>query len=132
MQETGLDNAEVIAWICFGLGAIVLLVGLYIGLVTAPAKAQESSKEKLDEAKASIAETTATLEAATAGGAETAVPGAAESAKETAQAAKSALEQVGGVVGSLPEHQRFPGMLVLIGAVLMSVGTIQFGGTSIF
>jgi hypothetical protein len=131
MQNTGLDNAEAIAWICFILGALVLLVGLYIGLVTAPAKAAEATKQKIDEAKANIAQTTETLEAATSG-AEAAAVGAAESAKQTAEAAKSALEQVGGLVGSLPEHQRFPGMLVLIGAVLMSVGTIQFGGTSIF
>ena len=130
MENTGLDNAEVVAWICFVLGAIVLLAGIYIGVRTAPAKAAEETKRKIEEAKANIAETQAALEAASSG-AESA-PLAAASAKETAEAAKSALEQVGGMVGSLPEHQRFPGMLVLMGAVLMSVGTIQFGGTSIF
>lgn len=133
MENSGLDNAEAIAWICFVLGGLVLLVGLFIGLVTAPKKAEAETKQKIEEAKAKLDQTTAQLEAATAGGLEAGgATGAAATATATAEAAKSALEQVGGIVGSLPEQQRFAGMLVLIGAVLMSVGTIQFGGTSIF
>lgn len=131
MENGGLDNAEAIAWICFILGAIVLLVGLYIGLKIAPEKAAKENKEKIDEAKAKLEETRTQLQAATSGNLE---GGAAAGAAATAnaEAAKSALEQVGSIVGSLPEHQRFPGMLILVGAVLMGVGTIQFGGTSIF
>ena len=53
-------------------------------------------------------------------------------AKGKTEAAKSALEQVGSIVASLPENLRFAGLLVLVGAVLMSVATIQFGGTSLF
>lgn len=133
METGGLDNAEAIAWICFVLGGVVLLVGLYIGLITAPRKAEEASKEKIDEAKAKLEEATAHLQRASTGDPGTrAALDTTTSATAAAEAAKSALEQVGGIVGSLPEHQRFPGMLVLVGAVLMGVGTIQFGGTSIF
>ena len=127
-------NAEAIAWICFILGGIVLLVGLFIGLVAAPKKAEEGNKADLDEAKKKAAETTSELKGLTtagaleSGGAAEAVEKATEKAEET----QSILEGIGSLVGSLPEHQRFPGMLVLVGAVLMSVGTIQFGGTSIF
>lgn len=133
MENGGLDNAELVAWLCFGLGAIVLLVGLYLGMKKAPEKAEEENKQKIEEAKAKLDETTSQLRAATsrnlAGGD---AAGAAETATAKAEEAKSALEQVGSIVGSLPEHQRFPGMLVLVGAVLMGVGTIQFGGTAIF
>jgi type II secretory pathway component PulM len=133
MENGGLDNAEAIAWICFVLGAILLLVGVYIGVITAPKKVAEENKQKIDEAKTKLAETTTQLQAATSGSLESgAAANVAASATATAEAAKSALEQVGGIVGSLPEHQRFPGMLVVIGAVLTSVGTVQFGGTSIF
>ncbi len=131
MENGGLDNAEVIAWICFILGAAVLLVGLYIGLKIAPEKAEEENKAKIDEAKAKLEETRTQLQTATSGNLEGgAAAGAAAAA--TTEAAKSALDQVGSIVGSLPERQRFPGMLILVGAVLMGVGTIQFGGTSIF
>jgi hypothetical protein len=133
MENGALDNAEAIAWLCFVLGAIVLIVGLYIGLKTAPEKVEKENKQKLDEAKTKLEETTSQLKAATSGNLEGgAAAGAAATATEKAEEAKSALEQVGGIVGSLPEHQRFPGMLVLVGTVLMGVGTIQFGGTAIF
>lgn len=133
MDKGGLNNAEVIAWICFLLGATLLLAGLYIGVITAPRKAEEENKQKIDEAKTKLAETTTQLQAATSGNLESAsAANVATTAAASAEAAKSALEQVGGIVGSLPAYQRFPGLLVLVGAVLMSVGTIQFGGTSIF
>jgi hypothetical protein len=130
MANGGLDNAEAVAWLCFVLGAIVLLVGLYLGLKTAPEKAEKENKQKIDQAKAKIEETTSQLKAASSGTLE--AGGATATATAAAEEAKSALEQVGSIVGSLPEHQRFPGMLVLVGAVLMGVGTIQFGGTAIF
>ena len=56
----------------------------------------------------------------------------ATEAASSAEAAASALEQVAGIVGSLPERVRFAGLLVLVGTVLVSVATIQFGGTSLF
>jgi len=50
----------------------------------------------------------------------------------SADAAKSALEQVQGIVGALPENLRFAGLLVLIGTLLISVATVQFGHISLF
>ena len=133
-----LKNADVVAWISFGLGVAVLIAGVVVGLVTSLKKAPEATKQKIDEAKDKIDETKSNLAAAQAqagaGGAAAAAgaPAAADAAATSADAAKTALEQVGDIVGSLPENLRFAGLLVLIGAVLMSVATIQFGGTSIF
>ena len=45
---------------------------------------------------------------------------------------KSALDEVSGIVAALPENLRFAGLLILVGAALMSVATVQFGGHSIF
>jgi ABC-type transport system involved in cytochrome bd biosynthesis fused ATPase/permease subunit len=133
MDNNSLNNAELVAWICFALGVIVLLVGLYLGLKVAPEKAKEENKQKLDEAKAKLAESTTQLKAAASGDLEAGkAAGVAASATAAAEQAKSALEQIGGIVGSLPEQQRFPGMLVLVGTVLIGVGTIQFGGTTLF
>jgi hypothetical protein len=128
------SNAEAIAWICFILGALVLVVGLYIGIISAPKKAEEENQKKLDEAKKTAAETTSQLKTLTTPGALESgdAAGVAADATEKAEKTESLLDGIGSLVGSLPEHQRFPGMLVLVGAVLMSVGTIQFGGTSIF
>jgi hypothetical protein len=133
VESGGLDNAEVVAWLCFVLGAIVLLVGLYLGLKTAPEKAAKQKDEKLKEARANLEETTSLLKTAASGNLEGGdAANTAEVAATKVEEAKSALEQVGSIIGSLPEHERFPGMLILVGAVLMSVGTIQFGGTAIF
>ena len=137
MENGALANAETVAWVCFILGAVVVLVGLYLGIVAAPQKAGEETKKKLEEAKAKMEETTAHLERATARGrgddaAAAEAADATETAKETTEQAKSLLDGIGEAVGSLPEHQRFPGLLVLVGTALMGVATIQFGGTSIF
>ena len=135
MVLAALKNADAVAWISFGLGVVVLLAGAIVGLLTSLKTAPEKAKEKIDEAKSKLDETKSNLAAATGpeGVAAGAGGGAATDAAATsADAAKSALEQVGDIVGSLPENLRFAGLLVLIGAVLMSVATIQFGGTSIF
>lgn len=70
--------------------------------------------------------------ASTPGFESTAAAGTAQEASASAAAAKSAIEQVQGIVGSLPVNVRFAGLLVLVGAVLMSVATIEFGGVSLF
>jgi hypothetical protein len=97
-----LSDLEASAWISFILGGILLLGGIAYGVFRAPTKAKE------DQAKVKEA-----LDAA---------------AKQNATAA----EQISGLVASLPEYQRFPGVVVLLGAALMGVGTVQFGGTSLF
>ena len=62
----------------------------------------------------------------------TADESAAASAQTTAAEAKNTLEEIGGIVGALPENLRFAGLLILVGTVLMSVATVQFGGHSLF
>jgi hypothetical protein len=42
------------------------------------------------------------------------------------------LSKCKGSLPPLPENLRFSGMLVLVGAVLISIATIQFGGVSLF
>jgi hypothetical protein len=116
---------EIVAssWILFVLGGSVLLLGLYLGTIAAPAKAKED-KAKLAAAKAE--HHAAALKMQAAGGENQGV-----AAMAVAQS-KTAAEQIGSIVGSLPEYQRFPGLLVLLGAAMMGVATIQFGGTSLF
>jgi multidrug resistance efflux pump len=127
------------------VGIVVLACGLLLGLWTslkrAPAKAADA-KAKLDDAKAKISEAQAQIEQTSdemrRGGLEdftTAAPGATEAlnaAGQSAEGAKSAFEQVEGIVASLPQNLRFAGMLVLVGTVLIGVATIQFGGVSLF
>jgi hypothetical protein len=141
----GVAQADAVGWACFVVGISVLLTGVAVGLSTslkrAPKKAEEA-KAKLEQARAKIQEarghiqrtTTAVAESGrespTVGAAE--ANAAAEAAGESTAAAQTALEQVQGIVASLPENLRFAGLLVLVGTVLMGVATVQFGGVSLF
>jgi hypothetical protein len=126
MEYLAVTNAEAIGWLCFIVGTLLLLLGAAIGVVTSLRGANEKieqAKQKIDDVKSQM------RVAATPGLESTAAAGAASA---SADAAKSALEQVEGIIGSLPVNLRFAGVLVLIGAVLVSVATIQFGGVSLF
>lgn len=129
-------QADAVGWICLLVGIAVLGAGVWIGFRTGVTQAPEKAKEKLAEASQKIDEAKEHIErttAATEGGLESAGPAeAGAAAGSSADAAKSALEQVQGIIGALPENLRFAGVLVLVGTVLMSVATIQFGGTSLF
>jgi hypothetical protein len=138
-------QADAVAWICFGVGIVVLLIGVVIGLWTSlarPSKKTEEAIAKLDEAKARIGEAQAHIERTTSAAASADLEGfnatapnmteSVEAAGESTEAAGTALEQVESIVGSLPENLRFAGLLVLVGTVLMGVATIQFGGVSLF
>jgi hypothetical protein len=132
MPIAALKNPEVVAWACFVLGIAVMIVGVLDGLVAAPAKAKKD-KELVDKTKAEAEKLEARQEETRVrrlNGDLTAADAEAEVA--TSKAKSSVFESVGTIVASLPEYQRFPGMLVLLGVVLMGVATIQFGGTSIF
>ena len=64
-----------------------------------------------------------------------ATPAATEAltvAGQSTEGAKTAFEQVEGIVASLPQNLRFAGLLVLVGTALIGVATIQFGGVSLF
>jgi hypothetical protein len=129
------SNVEVVAWICFGVGVVILTAGVVIGLVlsfkeTPKGVTAKDAKAKVEEALTKVQE----LKTSAVANANTAAvdQAAAADADKKGNAAESALEQIGSILGSLPENLRFSGLLVLIGAVLMSVGTIQFGGHPLF
>jgi hypothetical protein len=126
-------NAELVAWICFVAGVVLLLAGVVIGLYLTFAKAKrdvEEVKKKVEEAKSHVDDLRASAVSGSRRG--EADEETASTATAQAEAAKSTLEEISGIIGSLPENLRFAGLLVLVGVVLMSVATVQFGGHSIF
>jgi hypothetical protein len=145
VKVVAFTQADAAAWICFGVGLVVLFGGAVIGLWTslkrAPAKAADANA-KLDDAKAKIAQAKSQIEQTSSEmrrgsleGFTAAVPGATEAlnaAGASAEGAKTAFEQVEGIVASLPQNLRFAGLLVLVGSILIGVATIQFGGVSLF
>jgi hypothetical protein len=123
-------SAEIVAWSCFFVGAVLLFAGVAIGLALSFRKQARDVKEKVDEALDKVEEL---KDMATSGWMKaTADEGAAASAETKAAEAKSTLQEIGGIVASLPENLRFAGLLVLVGTALMSVATVQFGGHSLF
>ena len=146
-----LGHAEPVAWFTLVVGILVMLGGvfggLHISLTKAPSsQSAETAKRQVEEAVSKIEVTEQHLEAARSelevigssalesGGQPDVSPATSATVEATAsaQSAKSALEQIQGIVASLPENLRFSGLLVLVGAVLISVATVQFGGTSLF
>jgi hypothetical protein len=139
-------QANLVGWICLFVGLAVLLAGVLTGLkqtalTSAPqaaGKADEKlaeAKQQIDATKQHIDEVQSAVNAASTGNLEattTSVAAATGQAGQAADAAKSALEQVQGIVAALPENLRFAGLLILVGTVLMGVATIQFGGVALF
>lgn len=118
-------QAQIVAWTCFIAGLVLLLSGVAIGLYLTFVRTKEEAQKKAEEAKAKIEELKQAA-ASAAGGME------AADATNTAEEAKSIVDQFAGIVSSLPENMRFPGLLILVGTLLMSVATVQFGGVSFF
>ncbi len=144
-----MEAATLVAGVCLVAGLALMAGGVYTGLSTrfasTVATRQEltTTRERLAQVSSEVDRTAAELERVRAvlsgrGGLESSgdagqvIEDAATAAAESTSRARSALEQVGSIVGSLPEDLRFPGLLVLVGTVLTSVATIQFGGTSLF
>jgi hypothetical protein len=138
-----IQGVEAVAWTCFLLGILVLITGVWIGLRTPVT--DEHAVDEVGVARAKLAEAAGEVEKArleivqlardnlTAGGPDASPAAtAAHSAAQATQEAKSAVEQIQGTIAALPENVRFPGFLVLVGAALMSVATVQFGGISLF
>ena len=123
-------QAEIVAWTCFVLGTVLLLVGVVLGFYVTFRSTREHVKAKMEQAKQKIDELKAT--AVSSAKADSANEPAAAAAASTAEAAKGTLEEVQGIIAALPEAARFPGLLILVGTVLMSVATVQFGGHSLF
>ncbi len=125
---------DLTGWICFGLGVATFLVGLIIGAVIgvqeAGSSASEQVKAKVDLAVGKVSDLTA--KAVDAANTEGKDPDAATVAAATGEATKDAVKDMEGLLNALPARLRFAGFLLLVGAFVMSVGTVQFGGTSIF
>lgn len=123
-------SAEIVAWACFVVGIVLLFAGVAIGLGLTFWKRTQDVRQKVEEAKGKVDQ----LKATAMSGSLKATPDhdAAASAESVAADAQSTLEEIGGIVGALPENLRFAGLLILVGTVLMSVATVQFGGHSLF
>lgn len=141
----GVTQADVVGWLCFVAGILVLAGGVAIGLSISRMQAgggAKAAKTKLEEARSNIADAKRHIERTASEVSQPAMEsagidasGATEAAKaagDSTDAAGTALEQVEGIVASLPENLRFAGLLVLVGTVLMGVAVIQFGGVSLF
>lgn len=127
-------NITVGGWACFVIGAILLLagaaLGVYLGAKEPDAKTKEDIKKKADQAKTQIEQLTQqAVKAANTDAKDTA---AATESKEKGDAAASTVKDLEGLLKALPERLRFAGFLIIFGALLMSVATVQFGGHSIF
>jgi len=128
-------NAEIVAWVCFGLGVVILLGGVVVGLVLSFRKTAKSVSAKDASAKVKDAvQQVEALKATAVAGAENPASDAqaAKAASTQADSAQSVLQEIGGIISALPESLRFAGLLVLIGTALISVATVQFGGHSLF
>jgi hypothetical protein len=128
-------SAEIVAWACFVLGIVILLAGVGIGILLSVGKTSKgvSAADAGAKVKAAAAQVDALKSTAVAGANNPSTdPEAAAAVSKQAAATQSVLEQIGGIVGSLPENLRFAGLLVLVGAALMSVATVQFGGHVLF
>ena len=130
MIEPVSSSAEIVAWTCFVVGLVLLIAGVLVGLALTFRKTTKDVKDKVMQLRSKVDELK-----------ETAINGslkasadeqAASAAEMKAAEVKSTLDEVSGIVGALPEHLRFAGLLVLVGTALMSVATVQFGGHSLF
>jgi hypothetical protein len=123
-------SAEIVAWTCFVVGIVLLLAGVVIGFALSFGKATKDVQEKVMRLRGQVDDLEET--AVTGSLRATADEEAASTAETKAAEVKSTLDEISGIVGALPENLRFAGLLILVGTVLMSVATVQFGGHSLF
>ncbi len=134
------SHAEIVAWICFGIGAVFVLVGAGIGVRLSWLISSQPSPvtakgvgAKVEEAKENVEQLkTSAVNAAAADPNSDAASKATSAAQQEGAKASGVLNEVAGIISALPERLRYAGFLVLIGALLMSVATVQFGGHPIF
>lgn len=125
-------NLDVVGWSCFAIGAILVLGGTVTGTLLALKPAAANATAKIAQAQKSLDDATTQLDRVGQANLESGGPDPKAAVAAKTEAAKSTLEEISGIIGALPEQLRFSGLVVLIGAVLMSVATIQFGHTSLF
>jgi hypothetical protein len=123
-------SAEIVAWTCFVIGIVLLFAGVVIGFALSFRKATKDVQERVMRLRGQVDDLRET--AVTGSLRATADEGAASTAEAKAAEVKSTLDEISGIVGALPENLRFAGLLILVGTVLMSVATVQFGGHSLF
>jgi uncharacterized protein HemX len=135
-------SAKAVSWTCFGLGIALVVAGVVYGFVVIfwkqPQKAKQKAEQNANEAKATIdALANKGLVAAKTKGVSVDAVGDIQQTRDEAkakvdEAKDTVLGDIGSIIGSLPEALRFPGLMILVGTVLMSVAAVQFGGHSIF
>lgn len=126
-------SANFVAWVCFGLGVALVAVGTVQGLRAKTAIQKDADRKKAEGiAAVTQLEVRAQDLIETEALADQAAGEAARDVQQTGSEAKSKFEDLASLVGSLPEHLRFPGLLIVVGAALIGVATVQFGGTSLF
>jgi hypothetical protein len=128
------SNIDASGWICFGLGALTFAIGLGLGAWNGVKEAEKATRQqlktKVDLAVGKVSDLTA--KAVDAANAEGKDPAVAAAATATGAATEGAVKDIEGLLNVLPAPLRFAGFLMLVGAFVMSVGTVQFGGHSIF
>jgi hypothetical protein len=132
-----LSSAVAVGWACFIVGGVILLVGAGFGALwsyTEPhtAVATATGPEKKEVAEAAKTSVEGLAKTAKEAAASTPNENQKEAVEEKATAAQSAVQDLAAIVKALPERLRFWGFLMLIGALLMSVATIEFSGHPIF
>ena len=149
------DLAEKVAGACFILGLILVVTGVGFGLyfsfkpeksatpndftkkikdAASTAKAAKTEAESLKKLIGDSHAEGAVLPAGAVAGKINEVTAKVDDVAEKAAEAEAAStgEQIASIISSLPVTLRFYGLVILIGTILMSVGTVQFGGTSLF
>jgi hypothetical protein len=125
-------NSTAVGWSCFALGAILLVAGLVVGLEVNRKEigSAGSVKAKVNQAVSTVSNLTDKgVSAAETEGKDS---DAAKAVEETGKSAVDVVKDFEGLLKVLPERLRFAGFLILVGALLMSMATVQFGGHSIF
>jgi hypothetical protein len=130
---TGKANTVGVA--CLVVGIALVVAGAVIGLVLNVKNGGSDGTAAVAKSKVENAITKASALKETAKQAAVSTnpePQTEKSADQAGGEIDGVLKEVAGMIGALPEGLRFSGLLVIFGALLMSVATVQFGGHSIF
>jgi len=133
MTLLAISSLEAVGWLSFVFGLLILLTGVVSGLIVWLKVDPSAAKQKITDAKAKIDETKLHLAAASkATPAAPAAEAASTQGAATAESAKSTLDDLTSMLGSLPLNLRFPGLLIIIGALMVGVATSSFAHVSLF
>lgn len=131
MVISAISGQTLPAWTCLVLGVIMIVVGGVIGLIK---YFENPSATKVQAAAAAAKAQVGLLSSQAVASANTDAvdPNAATTATTVESSAKSAIEDLANIISAFPNELRFPVFLILVGGLVMSVATVQFGGHSIF